>query len=158
MQPFLVSAVIHCRSVSIPIFYRSTPPIDRVAALASYRIERVRQSTWESRYRYGGSESGASCRQVRPLKVAAMLAPILVCVEQHLEWATPVHQPAWVYCVSAPALSAHCCFWPAALNQTPAPAPAPAHQHYIACNRPPRHASAPTQQTTNSNSKFNSRL
>ena len=111
----------------------------------AWYIERVRQSTWESRYRYGGSESGASCRKVRPLKVAAMLAPILVCVEQHLEWATPVHQPAWVYCVSAPALSAHCCFWPAALNQTPAPAPAPAHQHYSACNRPPRHASAPTR-------------
>ena len=57
-----MSDVFHCRSVSIPIFYRSTPPIDRVAALASHRIERVRQSTWESRYRYGGSESGASCR------------------------------------------------------------------------------------------------
>ena len=34
----LVSDVFHCRSVSIPIFYRSTPPIDRVAALASHRI------------------------------------------------------------------------------------------------------------------------
>ena len=30
-------------------------------------------------------------------------------------------------------------------NPAPAPAPAPAHQHYIACNRPPRHASAPTR-------------
>ena len=67
-------------------------------------------------------------------------------VEQrlHSTWATPVHRPAWVYCVSAPTLSAHCYFWPAALNHQ-TPAPAPAHQRYIACNRPTRHASAPTR-------------